>query len=35
VAGPAGGGIAGLFQRFVLERAEELAPRTTGRNSVG
>ena len=35
VAGPEAGGIAGLFQRFVLERAEELAPRTTGRNSVG
>jgi LysR family transcriptional regulator, transcriptional activator of the cysJI operon len=34
VAGPEPGGIAGMFQRFVLERAEELAPRATGRNAV-
>jgi DNA-binding transcriptional LysR family regulator len=31
VAGPSPTGITGLFQRFVLERAEELVPRTTGR----
>jgi LysR family transcriptional regulator, transcriptional activator of the cysJI operon len=32
VAGPEPAGVARLFQRFVLERAEELAPRATGRN---
>jgi DNA-binding transcriptional LysR family regulator len=31
VAGPEPAGVAGLFQRFVLKRAEELAPRPTGR----
>src|SRR6202044_50903 len=31
VAGPEPAGIAGLFQRFVLKRAEALAPRATGR----
>ena len=31
VAGPEPAGVARLFQRFVLERAEELAPRATGR----
>ena len=35
VAGPEPGGITGMFQRFVMERAEELAPRATGRNAVG
>ncbi len=32
VAGPEPAGLAGSFQRFVLERAEELAPRATGRS---
>lgn len=32
VAGPEPAGIARAFHRFVLERAEELAPRATGRN---
>jgi LysR family transcriptional regulator, transcriptional activator of the cysJI operon len=32
-AGPEPGGVAGVFYRFVLERAEELAPRSTGRTS--
>jgi LysR family transcriptional regulator, transcriptional activator of the cysJI operon len=32
VAGPEPAGVARLFQRFVLEKAEELAPRATGRN---
>jgi DNA-binding transcriptional LysR family regulator len=32
VAGPEPAGIARAFQRFVLERAEGLAPRATGRN---
>ena len=32
VAGPEPSGIAGLFKRFVFERAEQLAPRVTGRN---
>ena len=31
VAGPEPAGLAGAFHRFVLERAEELAPRATGR----
>jgi DNA-binding transcriptional LysR family regulator len=31
MAGPEPTGVAGSFRRFVLERAEELAPRTTGR----
>ncbi len=31
MAGPEPAGVAGAFRRFVLERAEELAPRTTGR----
>ncbi len=31
VAGPEPTGIAGAFHRFVLERAEQLAPRATGR----
>jgi DNA-binding transcriptional LysR family regulator len=31
VAGPEPGGLARTFQRFVLQRAEELAPRPTGR----
>ena len=31
VAGPEPAGIAGAFHRFVLERAEQLAPRATGR----
>jgi DNA-binding transcriptional LysR family regulator len=31
VAGPEPAGVPGLFQRFVLKRAEELAPRPTGR----
>jgi LysR family transcriptional regulator, transcriptional activator of the cysJI operon len=31
VAGPEPAGVARLFQRFVQERAEELAPRATGR----
>jgi DNA-binding transcriptional LysR family regulator len=32
VAGPEPAGIARAFHRFVLERAEELAPRSTGRS---
>src|SRR5271169_2531855 len=32
VTGPEPAGIARAFHRFVLERAEELAPRVTGRN---
>jgi DNA-binding transcriptional LysR family regulator len=32
VAGPEPAGIAGTFHRFVLERAEQLAPRATGRS---
>jgi DNA-binding transcriptional LysR family regulator len=35
VAGPEIAGIAGTFQRFVLQRAEELAPRATGRKPIG
>jgi DNA-binding transcriptional LysR family regulator len=31
VAGPEVAGVARIFQRFVMERAEELAPRATGR----
>jgi len=31
VAGPEAGGVARLFQRFVLQRAEEHVPRSTGR----
>jgi len=31
VAGPEPAGIARTFHRFVLERAEDLAPRATGR----
>lgn len=31
VAGPEPTGVAGAFHRFVLERAEELTPRATGR----
>ena len=31
IAGPEPGGVAGSFRRFVLERAEELVPRATGR----
>ena len=31
VAGPEPAGVTRLFQRFVLERAEDLAPRATGR----
>jgi len=31
VAGPEVAGVARIFQRFVLQRAEELAPRATGR----
>jgi hypothetical protein len=31
VAGPEIAGIARIFQRFVLQKAEELAPRPTGR----
>jgi DNA-binding transcriptional LysR family regulator len=30
-AGPEPGSLAGTFHRFILERAEELAPRSTGR----
>jgi DNA-binding transcriptional LysR family regulator len=33
VAGPEPGGIAGAFHRFVLENAEGLAPRATGRKA--
>jgi LysR family transcriptional regulator, transcriptional activator of the cysJI operon len=33
VAGPEPSGLAAIFQRFVLERVEELAPRATGRNA--
>jgi DNA-binding transcriptional LysR family regulator len=33
VAGPEPAGNAGTFHRFVLERAEELTPRATGRNT--
>jgi DNA-binding transcriptional LysR family regulator len=33
VAGPEPAGLAAVFRRFVLERAEELAPRATGRNA--
>jgi LysR family transcriptional regulator, transcriptional activator of the cysJI operon len=35
VAGPEIAGIARIFQRFVLQRAEELAPRPTGRKLIG
>ena len=35
VAGPEPAGVARLFQRFVLEKAEELAPRATGRSKGG
>jgi len=31
VAGPEPAGVVGAFRRFVLERAEGLAPRATGR----
>jgi DNA-binding transcriptional LysR family regulator len=31
LAGPEPAGVAGAFRRFVLERAEQLAPRATGR----
>jgi hypothetical protein len=31
LAGPDPSGAAGAFSRFVLERAEALAPRSTGR----
>lgn len=34
MAGPEPTGVAGAFRRFVLERAEELAPRATGRRST-
>ena len=34
VAGPEIAGIARTFQRFVLQRAEELAPRATGRKKL-
>jgi DNA-binding transcriptional LysR family regulator len=34
VAGPQPTGVAGIFQRFVLERAEELTPRATGRAAI-
>jgi DNA-binding transcriptional LysR family regulator len=34
MAGPEPGGAAGAFQRFVLERAEDLSPRSTGRGSA-
>ncbi|MEO6924894.1 MAG: LysR substrate-binding domain-containing protein, partial [Bryocella sp.] len=30
-AGPEPGSVAGAFYRFILERAEELVPRSTGR----
>jgi DNA-binding transcriptional LysR family regulator len=33
VAGPEPAGIIGTFHRFVLERAEQFTPRTTGRNA--
>src|SRR5580658_5293584 len=33
VAGPEPAGVAGLFQRFVLKRAEQFTPRATGRNA--
>ncbi len=33
VAGPDPTGLAGAFHRFVLERAEDLAPRATGRGA--
>jgi LysR family transcriptional regulator, transcriptional activator of the cysJI operon len=32
VSGPEPGGLARLFHRFVQEHAEQLVPRTTGRN---
>ena len=32
MAGPEPTGVAGVFRRFVLERAEELTPRATGRD---
>ena len=32
VAGPSPAGLAGLFHRFVLQSAEDLAPRPTGRS---
>jgi LysR family transcriptional regulator, transcriptional activator of the cysJI operon len=35
VAGPEVAGVARIFQRFVLQRAEELAPRATGRKLIG
>jgi hypothetical protein len=35
VAGPEVAGVARMFQRFVLQRAEELAPRATGRKVAG
>jgi DNA-binding transcriptional LysR family regulator len=31
VTGPDPAGVAGVFRRFVLEQAEALAPRATGR----
>ena len=34
VAGPEPAGLVGAFRRFVLERAEGLAPRATGRARV-
>jgi hypothetical protein len=35
VAGPEPAGLARSFHRFVLERAEQLAPRATGRMVAG
>jgi DNA-binding transcriptional LysR family regulator len=35
VAGPEPAGVAGLFRRFVLERAQSLTPRATGRVRSG
>jgi DNA-binding transcriptional LysR family regulator len=35
VAGPEPAGLARSFHRFVLERAEQLAPRATGRTAAG
>src|SRR5271156_2783556 len=35
VTGPEAAGVARIFQRFVLERAEQLAPRATGRMTTG
>ena len=34
VAGPEPTGVVGAFRRFVMERAEDLAPRSTGRRST-